>query len=359
MNTRFFVLSLLLTLSVSLQAQQTTLVAFDEPIADLGTIIDNQGAVSHRFSFVNNSQDPVAVEKVSTSCGCTSTNWSQELIGNGSEGFVEVQFDPYNRPGPFEKQAIVHFEGWSDSLTLVVKGFVKPAPASMVEAYPVKMGALRVQSRFLDLGTITGRSLYSKSFDVYNESAQILVFSDDMAGPNHITVTYEPYTLKPGKTGKMWVHYDITAKRDLGYFSEDIGIFTYEDGDSRKDFTVTATLLDLPASASAESPKVSFDKTEIDFGIRQQGDTINVVFPVRNNGRTKLSLKKIFGNCNCIQVRPNALTIDPGEDTEIAVRFTTDERLGNQEKTVTVFTDDPLLPVAILKIKGRLRGSRN
>jgi hypothetical protein len=83
------------------------------------------------------------------------------------------------------------------------------------------------------------------------------------------------------------------------------------------------------------------------------------VFPVRNFGNTPLRLKKVFGNCNCIEVQPNTQDIQPGESAEIAVKFTTNERLGNQEKTVTVFTDDPLSPVAILKLKGRLRGSRD
>jgi hypothetical protein len=68
-----------------------------------------------------------------------------------------------------------------------------------------------------------------------------MVFSDDMEGPNHITITFEPYTLKPGASGKMWVHYDVGAKNDLGFFREDVTIFTYESEDTRKDFTVTAT----------------------------------------------------------------------------------------------------------------------
>jgi hypothetical protein len=186
-----------------------------------------------------------------------------------------------------------------------------------------------------------------------------MVFSDDMEGPNHITITFEPYTLKPGASGKMWVHYDVGAKNALGFFREEVTIFTYESEDTRKDFTVTATLLDIPSAVTPESPRVHFDQKEIDFGIREQGDTVNAVFPVRNFGNTPLRLKKVFGNCNCIEVQPNTQDIQPGESAEIAVKFTTNERLGNQEKTVTVFTDDPLSPVAILKLKGRLRGSRD
>lgn len=359
MKFRYIIVCLCLLMAISASAQEVPDVSFYQPVADLGTIIDNHGVVDHRFTFVNKSSKPVTVDKVNTSCGCTSTDWTADSIAAEAEGFVEVQFDPTNRPGPFEKQALVYFKGHRDSTVLVIKGFVKPASVSIEEEFPLKMGALRVKGDFLDLGTVKGRSLFSRSFPVYNESNQILVFSDDMAGPNHITVTYEPYTLKPRSTGKMWIHYDVGAKNDLGYFREDISIFTYESSGTRKDFTVTATLLDIPSSVTAESPRVHFDQTEIDFGIKEQGDTVNVVFPVRNLGKTTLRLKKIFGNCNCIKTKPNSYRIEPGESADISVGFTTDERIGNQEKTVTVFTDDPLMPVAILKLKGRLRDPRN
>jgi len=359
MHFRIILIFLVTGFAISIQAQPSTSVSFSEPVADLGTIIDNQGPVNHRFIFTNKSSEPVVIDRVEASCGCTSTEWSGDSVTSGGEGFIEVQFDPYNRPGPFEKLTAVYFKGSSESKALTIKGYVKPAAASLAEEFPVKMGALRVRDRFLDLGTITSRKLYSKSFEVYNESSQILVFSDDMGGPSHITVTFESYTLKPGATGKMWVHYDVGAKNDLGYFSEEVTLFTYESEDNRKNFTVTATLLDVPASATPESPRIHFDLTEFDFGTKERGDTVNVVFPVRNQGNSTLRLKKIFGNCDCIEVQPNAQDIPPGESAGIDVRFITNERLGNQEKTITVFTDDPLLPVAILKLKGRLSGSRN
>ena len=332
---------------------------FAEPVAYLGTVVDNQGVVDHRFEFVNHTSDSLQVENVTASCGCTSTDWTVLPVEPGGSGYVAVQFDPNNRPGPFEKFITVSFRDQPHSTQLAIKGFVKPASASIEEEFPWEIGALRMKQSHLDLGTIASKSLFSKSFEIYNQGNQILIFSDDMEGPDHITVTYEPYTLKPRSTGKMWVHYDVGAKKDLGYFSENISVFTYESSDNRKDFTVTATLLDIPQSVTPESPRIQFDRTEIDFGRVQQGDTINGTFELRNIGQSTLHLKKIFGNCNCIKVNANTNQVHAGELAQISVRFITDERIGNQEKTVTIFSDDPMLPVAILKLKGRLLGSRN
>lgn len=359
MKIRLFLVFLLVSIAFNIKAQQSEIVSFGEPVADLGTIIDDQGLVSHRFTFTNITSDSLQVEKVTTSCGCTSTNWSTDPIPAGEMGFILIQFDPYNRPGPFEKYAMVYYKKRADSSMLKIKGFVEPALGSIAEKYPVKMGALRTKEKFLDLGIITKKALYSQSFEVYNDGDQILVFADDMEGPNHITVTFEPYTLKPNSKGKIWVHYDVRAKNDLGFFREDIAIFTYEQGDARKDFYVTVTLLDIPAEITSKSPKVYFTKTEIDFGIKQQGDTVNVQFPIQNQGQSALRLKKVFGNCNCIRVNLEKDILSPGESTYISVRFLTHDRLGNQEKTVTIFTNDPQKPVAILTLKGRLRGPRN
>ena len=358
MKVRLLILFLFISTAYNIRAQQSEIVSFEEPVAELGTIIDDQGEVSHRFTFTNLTDDSLQVERVTTSCGCTSTTWSKGPIPSGDMGFIVIQFDPYNRPGPFEKYAVVHYKERPDSLILKIKGFVEPASESMAELYPLKIGALRAKEKFLDLGTITKKTLYSQSFEVYNDGDQILVFADDMEGPNHITVTFEPYTLRPKSKGKIWIHYDVRAKNDLGFFREDIAIFTYEQDDARKDFTITATLLDIPAEMTPKSPKVHFAKTEIDFGIKQQGDTVNVQFHVQNQGQSALQFKKVFGNCNCIRVSMEKELLSPGESTNIAVRFLTHDRVGNQEKTVTIFTDDPQLPVAILTLKGRLRGPR-
>jgi len=348
-------LMVLLVLGVDAQDQDF----FSQRVAYLGTIIDNQGVVDHRFEFVNSTKGSLQVEKVTTSCGCTSTDWSVLPVEPGANGSVAVQFDPNNRPRPFEKYLTVHFKDKKDSIQLTITGFVKPASASIEEEFPVAMGALRVKQTHLGLGTITTRSLFSKSFEVYNQGNQILIFSDDMEGPDHITVTFEPYTLKPRTAGKMWVHYDVGTKNDLGYFNENISIQTYEAEDKHKDFSVSATLLDLPQTVNPQSPRAQFSSKEIDFGIKQQGDTISGSFQLRNVGQSTLHLKKVFGNCNCILVQPGEKEIEPGGLSQISVQFVTDERIGNQEKTVTVFTDDPLMPVAILKLKGRLRGSRD
>ena len=102
---RTLFLGFILFSNVSSFGQQKAV--FHEPQAILGTIIDNQGIVSHQFAFTNESSDSIQVDKVTTSCGCTSSKWTTEVLDPGATGFVEIQLDPYNRPGPFERYAYV------------------------------------------------------------------------------------------------------------------------------------------------------------------------------------------------------------------------------------------------------------
>ncbi len=334
-------------------------VEFESTQLQLGKVMETEGVVKHRFSFTNRGEGPLQVDRVEASCGCTSPSWSKDPIAVGSRGFVDVQFDPHNRPGPFNKSLVVYYKQSEATSSLSLEGFVVPKPKSLEVEFPLVIGDLRLKNRFMNLGNITSKGLYAQSFETYNDSKDILVFSDHMEGPDHITITFEPYTLKPGARGLLWVHYDVAAKKDLGYFRENVAIFTYESNQPRKDLVVTATLIDVPPSSGVEQPKVYFPEAILDFGIKQQGDTVEVSYSLRNRGQATLVVKKAQPSCNCLRVSLASSNIQPGDSTTIKAVFFTHDRLGNQHKTISVFTNDPVQPVYVLTLKGLLRGPRD
>ena len=345
--------------NVPLLAQDSVKVQYEQSLYKLGKVMEAEGVVKHRFNFTNTGSQALEIDRIEVSCGCTSPSWSEGLISAGNRGFVEVNFDPHNRPGPFEKSLIVHYKGSKLTSILTIKGFVVPRPESVDAEFPLLIGDLRFKQRFLNLGNVSSKGLFAKSFEVYNSSSNILVFQDHMEGPDHITITFEPYTLKPNSRGLMWVHYDVAAKNDLGYFREDVAIFTYESETPRKDLVVTTTLMDLPKAKGGDQPQAYFEESIVDFGIKQQGDTVSVSFPLHNQGQLPLEIKKAFPSCNCLQVAVTDTRIEPGDSTQIRAVFYSHQRLGNQHKTITVFTNDPQLPVMVLTLKGLLRGPRD
>jgi hypothetical protein len=65
--------------------------------------------VSHTFKFKNTGSNPLKVENVKPSCGCTTPDWSREDVAPGAEGFVTVEFDSKGKTGVQKKSVTVTF----------------------------------------------------------------------------------------------------------------------------------------------------------------------------------------------------------------------------------------------------------
>lgn len=79
--------------------------------------------VKHKFSFTNNSDEPVLISRVKSSCGCTVAGYQKKPVAPDSTGTVSVAFR-YGRTGNFRKSVVVQF-GSGEKYFLVVKGTVE------------------------------------------------------------------------------------------------------------------------------------------------------------------------------------------------------------------------------------------
>lgn len=90
---------------------------------DFGTI--RQGKpVQFVFRFRNDSDAPLHLETVRTTCGCTAAEWTAEAIAPGSEGQISVEYDAYQR-GTFKKKIRVFFQEQKKSEILWIRGAVE------------------------------------------------------------------------------------------------------------------------------------------------------------------------------------------------------------------------------------------
>ncbi len=79
--------------------------------------------VTHAFRFKNIGKQPVVIETVRTSCGCTGSTWDETPILPDSIGTIQLEFDA-KESGYFRKYAKVYFEGIHGAEKLWVTGFV-------------------------------------------------------------------------------------------------------------------------------------------------------------------------------------------------------------------------------------------
>ncbi len=83
-----------------------TSIEFYEESHNFGEIKEGE-KVMHTFRFKNTGSNPLKVENVKASCGCTTPRWTKEEVAPGAEGMIEVEFNSQGRAGVARKTVTV------------------------------------------------------------------------------------------------------------------------------------------------------------------------------------------------------------------------------------------------------------
>lgn len=356
-------LSLLLCLimfsAVAWSQDQKAEITFEETKHDFGTVREEGGPVTHEFVFTNTGMEPLLISGVRASCGCTTPSWSKEPIAPGESGSITAQYNPLNRPGAFRKTVTVTTNAGNPTTVLHIQGVVQPKPRTPHDDYPTAMGNIRVKYRSLNMGKVLTKEPVTKSFDIYNDSEETVVFSPNVVAPDYIDLEVEPKELLPRQKGNIKLTYDAQARNSLGFASDRITLFTNESEDSIKQFSVMATVEEyfppMTEEALAQAPRLKLNNTEYDFGTVNEGQVVKTDFVFTNTGKSPLNIRETKANCGCTVSKPDKETLAPGESSKITVTFNSQGRRGRQRKMVTIFSNDPTAPTQQLTIKGLVR----
>lgn len=87
--------------------QKGPVITFAVSTHDFGDI--KQGdKVEHIFKFENTGTEPLILSNVSTTCGCTASNWPREPIAPGKAGEIKITFDSAGKSGMQTKVATIY-----------------------------------------------------------------------------------------------------------------------------------------------------------------------------------------------------------------------------------------------------------
>ncbi len=99
-------------------------IQFDNKLIDLGNIANNINP-NIEFRFQNLGNNPVVINKVFTSCGCTSARWTKSPVLPNNHGNITVGIDTGDFNGFFSKSVVVKFNKCDEPFRLTIKGNVK------------------------------------------------------------------------------------------------------------------------------------------------------------------------------------------------------------------------------------------
>lgn len=90
---------------------------------DFGDILQGNPA-AFDFQFINLTDQPLSIDNVRTTCGCTASEWSEAPTLPGSTGTIHIVFDA-RKTGYFYKKIKVFFNGQRKGERLTISGYVE------------------------------------------------------------------------------------------------------------------------------------------------------------------------------------------------------------------------------------------
>ena len=335
-------------------------ISFEKDLHDFGKFAEADGKVTYKFAFVNTGGGDLIIQNVTASCGCTAPEWTREPIAPGGKGYVAATYNPAGRPGPFRKYITVVSNSNPGSVRLTISGEVTPKPRSIEDDYRYEMGPMRLKSNHLAFGNIMNSKTTEKSLEVVNTSKEAVTI-EFVGVPGHINISASPATLQPGQKGSIEASYNAAQRHDWGFVIDRMSLKINGVSERNYSLVISANIEEDFSAMSAEelamAPILSVDDPEFKFGKIKQGDKVDHVYVLTNSGKSDLHIRKVKASCGCTAVQPEKKVIAPGESVNIKTVFNSAGKVGSQNKTVTIITNDPKKSKMILWVKGEVEKS--
>jgi hypothetical protein len=332
-------------------------ISFNETIHDFGKFKESDGKVTYKFEFINTGGSDLIIQNVSASCGCTAPSWTREPIAPGAKGYVAATYNPAGRPGSFRKYVTVISNSNPGNARLTITGEVEPKPRTIEDDYHYAMGPMRLKSNHLAFGNLKNTAIAEKQLEVINNSDEDVQVAFQRV-PKHVTIKMEPSILKPKQKGLIVATYNAPMRNDWGFVIDRMTLEINGTADRAYGLVVSANIEEdfskLSSAELANAPVLSVDNPEFQFGKINQGEKVEHTYVLTNSGKSDLRIRKVSASCGCTAVQPEKTVVAPGESVNIKTVFNSAGKVGNQNKTVTIITNDPKKSKMILWVKGEV-----
>ncbi len=335
---------------------------FADTLYNFGPVNEAQGVLSYKFPFVNLGPEYFIIEDIDPSCGCITPDYPEDTIHAGEKGEIVLYVDLVNHPGVFNQKVVVKGNASKVPFSLYIQGYVTPSPQPLPEwerTSSFKYSSIYLQKNYANFGVVTTKESYSIEIPVYNSGAQaISIAADKLKLPAYIKASLLPVKIEPKQRGMLKIMLHPKSVNVLGNFAEQIElVFTSGTTGIKIPVVVTAFIKEFFTAAEIASvvgPKIQIDKTDIDLGNIKTDDKVVTEVHIANTGQAELNIKSIRTSCSCVEAFADKTTLKPGASTTLKIVFDTNDRLGAENKIISVFSNDAVIPVVSIQLKGNV-----
>jgi hypothetical protein len=229
----------------------------------------------------------------------------------------------------------------------------QPAPVAL------KSPSITLETDTFNFGTVKQGTLVEHDFKFTNtgEVPVTLLYRGTSCSCAHVEHPREP--IAPGKSGVL--HFILDTRGTIN-LQDKTGLFEINGTTERITLhmigkVVAPVELNLPAAPALpppdpSAPVMTFDSTTYDFGEVVQGTRIEKKFRFTNTGKSPLIIQSALGSGATYANYPKE-PIAPGKSGIISVLFPTEGKIGIQDKTTTIESNnrDGLI---VLHLKGKV-----
>lgn len=356
MKRKLFLMGILLLPGLIALAQQGKPV-FDHTEFDFGNIKETGGDVTHTFTFTNKGDAPVVVQHVSTSCGCTVSEWTKEPVLPGQKGTVTARYSPFGRPNGFTKFLTVTTNADPATYTLYIKGNVLPRERTSEELYPQRYGDFGLHSSYVQIGQVFTNTEGTAEVELHNFGEKPAEWSFvDL--PPYIQAKPQKILVNPGENGMISLTVVGKKVNDWGLI---IAQAPFSAGGVRGSlslgFTIDEDFSRLTNEQRDKAPELSVPHTVVKFGEVAAGKVVEAVFQIGNTGQSPLVIRKVAVPTSAITVDPAQTKnpILPGKTLQLKVKLNTTGLNGNYVNRITLVTNAPAQTMLFLELQAMVK----
>lgn len=327
-------------------------VTFDNVRHEFGTMLWHAPGTA-TFRIINKGKKPLLIHDVRPDCGCTAADWTRTPIAPGKEGTITATYDA-ELLGRFEKQLAVSTNMSDRPYYLTLSGNVALELSGGADRFPYRVGDFCLETDNVEFDDVRRGDMPEKTMLIYNAGRQSLK-PELMHLPAYLSVTAEPETLRPGRTGRLTFRLNSDKLRTYGLTQTNVYVSRFAGDRVNRDneVYVSATLLpevEYDAATLAAAPVATLDSTTLHLSLEAGQKRVRRDVTLTNTGRSPLVVSAVQVYNPGLGVSLSKRTLKAGETARLRVTASADTEGFKGRRRVLLITNDPSNPKIIIDV---------
>lgn len=327
-------------------------MVFDTYEWDFGTIDEADGPVMHTFRFANISNNPIQIDNVATSCGCTTVQYSTQPIAGGDYGELTVVFDPSRTEGRVFREVEIFTKDRRNYASLSIFADVNPIPMGLEQIYPhLLVGTVKTNAKRCNFGYITQGETVTRVVRIANVGDKASKLSVVTTGDRYGMSVEYPETIGPQETVSIHITYKIpTGKKYFGMARDTVWVVA--DGAKSQEPIVVNALRVEKFNDSDKKPVMRIEPAYVEFGEKAPGKIFKKTIVIGNTGNADLIFRNVEPMEGTAISIGSGQVIKPGKEMKVTVAVTNSrEPHMTTMGSINLTTNDPTRPFRELRLQ--------